>query len=55
MSQWKIENTIPNTVHNLSLVDFSVGKTSDTSNFGCPFSIISPITSQKNHAQPRYA
>jgi hypothetical protein len=40
-------------VHNLLLVDFPWGKSSDTSNVGCFFSIISLITSQQNHAQSR--
>ena len=41
-------------MHNLLLVDFPCGKSSDTSNVGCFFSIISLITSQQNHAQTRY-
>ena len=40
-------------MHNLLLVDFSCGKSSDASNVGCFFSIISLITSQQNHAQTR--
>ena len=48
-----IENTTGNTVHNLLLVDFPCGKSSDTSNVGCFFSIISLIKSQQNHAQTR--
>ena len=44
---------MPNTVHNLLLVDFPCGKSSDASNVDCFFSIISLITSQQNHAQTR--
>jgi hypothetical protein len=31
---------VGNTVHNLLLVDFSVGKISDASNVGCFFTIL---------------
>jgi len=40
-------------VHNLLLVDFSVGKISDASNVGCFFYYFSLKTSQQNHAQTR--